>query len=81
MAQGNVAVNNRIRGRARAALAVVSRGGGVPGTTTFVSNDLNAFQSALTDVYVDAGATNTLLVGRQARVEDHGEGTVVVPIP
>ena len=34
--QGNVILNNRIRGRARAALSVAGQGAGVPGNNTFV---------------------------------------------
>jgi len=54
---------------------------GIPGTTTFVSNDLTDFQSSLADLFVDAGVTNTLIVGRQNLIEDDGAGTVVVPMP
>jgi hypothetical protein len=80
-AQGNVVLNNRIRGRARAALAVAGQGAGVPGNNTFVSNDVTGFQSALADVFVDAGVTNTLVVGTQNTVADHGLGTLIVPTP
>ena len=79
-AQGNAVLNNRIRGRARAALVVAGKSGGVPGNNTFVSNDLAGFQSSLADVLVDVGVTNTAIVGRKATVEDHGVGTVVVPM-
>ena len=81
IAPGNMVINNRIRGRARAALAVVAPGTGTTGNNTFVSNDLDGFQSSLADVFVDAGVTNTVVVGRQISVEDHGGGTVVVPMP
>jgi len=80
-AQGNTSLNNRIRGRARAALAVVGRNGGTPSNTRFVSNDLDGLQASLASVFVDAGVANTLVVGRPAGVEDHGSGTVVIPIP
>jgi len=79
-AQGNSVVNNRIRGRARAALAVNNRNAGIPGNNSFVSNDLDGFQSSLADIFVDAGVTSTAVIGRQGRVEDHGTGTVVVPM-
>jgi hypothetical protein len=78
-AQGNSVLNNRLRGRARAALAVSNRNAGTPGNNSFVSNDLDGFQSSLADIFVDAGVTNTSVIGRQAHVEDHGSGTVVVP--
>jgi hypothetical protein len=48
--QGNVVRNNRIRGRARAALAEVAERRGVPGNNTFASNDLEGFQAPLTAV-------------------------------
>ena len=72
--------HNRIRGRARAALAVMDLNGGIPGNNFFVANDLDGFQSSLTDIFVDAGVTNTAVIGRPARVEDHGTGTVIVPM-
>jgi hypothetical protein len=75
-AQGNSVLNNRIRGRARAALAVNNNNGGIPGNNSFVANDLDGFQSSLADIFIDAGATNTSVIGRPARVEDHGTGTV-----
>ena len=79
-AQGNSVLNNRIRGRARAALAVNNNNGGIPGNNSFVANDLDGFQSSLADIFIDAGATNTSVIGRPARVEDHGTGTVIVPM-
>ena len=79
-AQHNVVLHNRIRGRGRAALAVVDEDAGIPGNTTFVLNDLTEFQSSLADVVIDAGVTNTLVVGCQSTVEDHGVGTVIVPV-
>jgi hypothetical protein len=80
-AQSNVVVNNRIRGRARAALSVAIQGMGIPDASAFVLNDLADFQSSLADIFVGAGITNTLVVGRKGTVEDHGIGTVVVPMP
>lgn len=81
-AQGNVVLNNRIRGRASFALsvavAVAAQGGGIPGNNTFVLNDHEGFKASLADVFVGAGVTNTLVVGREAAVvEDHGVGTVI----
>jgi hypothetical protein len=66
-AQANAVLNNRIRGRARAALAVVGQKGGTPGNNTFVSNDFEGFQSSHADVFVEAGVTNTVIVERKAR--------------
>jgi hypothetical protein len=81
-AQGNVVLNNRIRGRARAALAVIAQlqAGvqGNPGNNTFVLNHLEGFQSSLADVFVGPDVTNTLVIGRQATVEDQGIDTRIV---
>jgi hypothetical protein len=51
-------LNNRIRGRASAALSVIDQSGGMPGNNAFVSNDVSGFQSSVADIFVDAGATN-----------------------
>ena len=80
-AQSNVVVNNRIRGRARAALSVAVQGMGIPDGNAFVLNDLEGFKPSLADIFVAAGVTNTLVVGRKGTVEDRGVGTVVVPMP
>ena len=78
LAQGNVVLNNRIRGRARTALAVVAQPEGVPENSTFVSNDLEGFHPSLADVFVDEGVTKTLVVGRKGTIRDRGVGTVIV---
>jgi hypothetical protein len=44
-------------------------------------NDLTGLQSAKADVFVDAGVTDTIVVGRQTTVEDLGTGTVVLSTP
>jgi hypothetical protein len=80
-AQGNSVLNNRISGRARAALAVGVLNNGIPGNNFFVANDLSGFQSSQADIFVDAGVTNTAIIGRKALIEDHGSGTVVLPMP
>jgi hypothetical protein len=83
---GNMVLNNRIHGRANFALSVASSTPGsadftgVPQNTVFLMNDLTGFTSAQADVFVDAGATNTVAVGGMSTVEDHGAGTVVVPL-
>jgi hypothetical protein len=79
-------MNNRIRGRANFALSVAAStpgsadATGVPQNTTFIMNDLQGFTSAQADVFVDAGGTKTIAVGGQGTVEDHGVGTVIVPV-
>ena len=77
-AQGNVVLDNRIRGRARAALSVDVFRGGIPADNAFVRNGLNDFEASLADVFVGAGVMNTRIVG-QGTVEDFGIGTVIVP--
>jgi hypothetical protein len=79
-AQSNVVLNNRIRGRARAALAVMAHETGIPGNNQFVSNDLDGFQPSPASVFVDTGVTNTLLVGQKSKVQDGGIGTVIVKL-
>jgi hypothetical protein len=63
-AQGNVVIDNRIRGRARVALAVATRETGIPGNSRFVSNDLEGFRPS------PAGVS----------VQDSGRGTVIVKL-
>jgi hypothetical protein len=76
--EGNVVLNNRIRGRANFALSVAAENG-TPQDTKFIMNDLQGFTSAQADLFVDTGGTNTIAVGRQNKVEDRGSGTVIVP--
>jgi hypothetical protein len=83
---GNMVLNNRIHGRANFALSVASSTPGsadftgVPTDTVFIMNDLMGFKSAQADVFVDAGAANTIVVGGQSTVEDHGVDTVILPV-
>jgi hypothetical protein len=83
---GSMVLNNRIRGRANFALSVAASSPGsadetgVPQNTVFIMNDLTDFTSAQADVFVDAGASNTIAVGGMSAVEDHGTGTVIVPV-
>ena len=76
---GNMVLNNRIRGRANFALSVATQNG-TPQSTSFVGNDLQGFTAAQAGLFVDAGGGNTVLVGGQSAVEDHGTGTVIVPM-
>jgi hypothetical protein len=79
-ALGNSVLNNRIRGRANAALTVLDQNAGLPGHNSFLLNDLTGFQSTLADIFIDVGATNTLIIGRQTGMQDSGSGTVAVPM-
>lgn len=74
-AHGNVVLKNRIRGCARAALAVLGSA-----DTAFVLNHFDDFEASVADIFVREDAMNTRIVG-QGTVEDHGVGTVIVPVP
>src|SRR5579862_9180031 len=78
-AQGTSVLNNRMKGRASAALSVLQNVGN-PGSNAFISNDVSGFKSSIADVFVDVGATNTVVIGTQAGVEDHGSGTTVISV-
>ena len=80
-AQDNVILNNRIRGRARAALVVAIYSPGMVGATNnhFILNRLDHFEASFADVVVGPGVMNTLIVG-PGTVDDHGVGTQVVPV-
>jgi hypothetical protein len=82
-AQGNVVLGNRIRGRARAALSIPvfplpPQAPAAPTNNAFVLNRFNDFEPSVADISV--GAMNTLIVGG-GTVEDHGVGTIIVPLP
>jgi hypothetical protein len=84
-AQDNVVLNNRIRGRARAALSVPTfplppQPPAVPANNAFVLNTFDHFEASVADIFVDNAVMSTLIVG-QGTVEDHGVGTVIVRLP
>jgi hypothetical protein len=78
-AQGNVVLDNRIRGRARAALSVYVFRGGIPSNNAFVLNRFDDFEASLAEVFVGPGVMNTRIIG-PGTVEDDGVGTVIVPL-
>jgi hypothetical protein len=79
-AQDNVILNNRIRGRARAALVVaINQPSMVATNNHFILNRLDHFEASFADVVVGPGVMNTLIVG-QGTVDDQGVGTQVVPV-
>jgi len=79
-AQDNLILNNRIRGRARAALVVaINQPSQVATNNHFILNRLDHFEASFADVFVGPGVMNTLIVG-QGTVVDQGEGTQVVPV-
>jgi hypothetical protein len=82
-ARGNLVVKNRIRGRARAGLAIAGATGAAtasenPENNAFFMNDLRDFSASAADIFIGPGATNTLLVAPQGSVEDDGTGTLIV---
>ena len=79
-AQSNVALNNRIRGRARAALSVDAFKGGIPDSNALVLNRFDDFGASVADIFVGDLVTNTRIVG-PGTIEDHGVGTVVERVP
>jgi len=79
-AQGNVVLNNRIRGRARAALSVDVFRGGIPDNNALVINRFDDFEASVADVFVGVDVVNTRIVG-PGTVEDHGIGTIIIPVP
>jgi hypothetical protein len=78
-AQDNIIQNNRIRGRARAALVVANQTSEVTTNNHFILNRLAHFEASFADVFVGPGVMNTLIVG-QGTVDDQGVGTDVVPV-
>jgi hypothetical protein len=76
--EGNIVINNRIRGRANFALSVAAQKGS-PLNTTFLMNDIQDFSAAEAGLFVGADASNTVYVGQPFTVEDHGVSTVIVP--
>jgi len=79
-AQGNVVLNNRIRGRARGAISVDVFKGGVPANNALVINRFHDFEASVADVFVGDLIMNTRIVG-PGTIEDHGVGTVIEPVP
>ena len=69
-AQGSVVLNNRIRGRARAALALMAKPIGVPANSALFRNRLDDFQASVADVFVEEGVMNTQIMG-PGIIEDH----------
>src|SRR5262249_3101078 len=79
-AHDNVVQGNRITGHAKAALSVGPQTVfGVPANKPSILNRPDGFEPTLADIFVGDGVPNTLIVGR-GTVEDHGIGTVIVPV-
>jgi hypothetical protein len=79
--EGTVVLNNRLRGRARAALSVLPFfPSAVPANNAFVLNRVDHFEASVPDLFVGLGAMNTRIVGA-GTVEDLGTGTTIVRLP
>jgi hypothetical protein len=76
----NVVANNKIRGRAKAALSVDPFKGGIPDNNTFMLNRLDDFEASSADMFIGEGVADTLLLEQKGTVEDHGMNTVIVPV-
>lgn len=82
-ASGNAVLHNRITGRARAAVSLVSDpttpAGAflTPASNTFVGNNLSNFLSTLADVFVGPRVTATTVVGGGGSVADLGADTLM----
>jgi hypothetical protein len=78
---GAIIAENDITMSAPAALMVIRRSEATPRNNRFVSNDVGDFQPPAANVFVEVGSTNTVIVGPQTSLEEHGIGAVVVPMP
>lgn len=78
--EGNVVLNNRIRGRATVAISVNVYQKGIPGSNAFVLNRFDDFEASVADIFVSEGVVNTRVAGL-GTVEDQGIGTQIVRLP
>ena len=76
---GNVVENNKVRGSARAAIAVDPFNGGTPSNNTLIRNRVDDFEASSADIFIGQGVTDTLLVEQEGTVEDEGVGTQILP--
>lgn len=76
-AVNNIVVANRIRGGARAALALISETAGTPHDTALRGNYIAGFAASLADVYIAPGVIDTTIVGGHGTLIDLGDGTMV----
>jgi hypothetical protein len=72
--------NNRIRGRARAAIAAEVFRGGIPANTAFVLNRLGDFKASVAGVIIGNGVSDTFILGQQETLNDQGINTVILPL-
>ncbi len=53
---------------------------GIPANNALVLNRLDDFRASAADIFIGDQVLDTLVLG-EGSVEDHGVGTVVVPLP
>jgi len=83
-ANGNLVFGNTLRGSAGNAISVTPfppppAATGVPSGNTLLLNRLDDFVASGADIFIGAGVQDTLVIG-EGSIEDHGVGTVVVPL-
>jgi hypothetical protein len=78
-ASDNLVAHNKIRGSARAALAVDPFNGGEPNNSTLIHNDVTGFSASMKDIVLGAGVTNTLLIDQDGTIQNDGVNTISVP--
>jgi len=84
-AEGTFAFGNSLRGHAQNAIALTPfppppAQTGTPAHNALLLNRLDDFQASGADIFIGDQVLDTLVVG-EGSVEDHGVGTVVVPLP
>ncbi len=94
-ASANQILENRVRGRSRAALSVIfsdfpldrPKGSGNPNGTTLEKNNAHDFDATLATIEVGRGAQDTRVIGGRGTIVDEGTGTVIagdfqaIPVP
>ncbi|HWC73307.1 MAG TPA: hypothetical protein VG454_05150 [Gemmatimonadales bacterium] len=83
-ANGNLVFGNILRGSAGNAISVTPfplppAASGIPSRNTLLRNRLGDFVASGADFLIGAGVQDTLVIG-EGSIEDHGVGTVVVPL-
>ena len=79
----NAVLHNRITGRARAAIALISDPTPIPGVfltpgnNTFVGNNVSTFNSTVADALIGPRVYGTTIVGGHGSVDDHGVATLI----
>jgi DNA-binding SARP family transcriptional activator len=77
-AHGDVVRQNRVSGRAAAALSMYAFRGGVPADNTFLDNRLDGFRATVADIVVGSGVARGHITGPGVLI-DHGIATIHAP--